>query len=83
MYLPVQVFLLQVLLSSEFPTQLLPNMHLLRRVSVPWPHVTEQVHDPQSEPSYKERFISSDINILLKLSIFMTWHYASYNVIIG
>ena len=48
-YLPGHVCLLQVLLSSEFPSQLLPNMHLLRRVSVPRPHVTEQVHDPHDD----------------------------------
>ena len=49
MYSLGQVCLLQVLLSSEFPLQVLPNMHLLLRVSTPLPHVTEQVHDPHDD----------------------------------
>ena len=52
-YSPRQVCLLQVLVSSEFPPQLLPNMHLLWRDSVPGPHDTEQVHEPHKDQATK------------------------------
>ena len=49
MYSQGQFCLLQVLLSSEFPPQLIPNWHFLLRVSAPRPHVTEQVHLNQGD----------------------------------
>ena len=52
-YSPGQVCFLQALLSCENPLQLLPNMHLLSRVSAPCPHVTEQVQLDQDDQATK------------------------------
>ena len=54
-YLPGQVSLLQNLLSSVFPRQFLPDMHVRWRVSVPCPHVTEQVQTDQDDQATKIR----------------------------
>ena len=51
MYLLGHPPLLHSLLSNEFPLQLLPNLHVLNRLSVPEPQVTEQlqlVHEDQT-----------------------------------
>ena len=62
---PGQVCLLQVLLSSDFPSHLLPDMHLLWRVSVPRPQVTEQVHDPHDDQANK--ILMKKIKLLHKI----------------
>ena len=38
---------------SEFPSQLLPVVQILLLVSVPDPHVTEQVHDLHDDQTTK------------------------------
>ena len=53
MYSQGQVCFKLVRLSSEFPLQLLPNRHLLTRVSVPCPQVTEQVQLDQDDQAIK------------------------------
>ena len=69
MYSPGQLFFLQFLLSTEFPPQLLPNTHLLRRISVPVPHVTEQVHLDQDDQATNKALSNKVVNILYILSI--------------
>ena len=63
MYSLGQVCLLQVLLSSEFPLQVLPNMHLLLRVSTPRPHITEQVHLDQDDQAANKSFTARNTSI--------------------
>ena len=62
---PGQVCLLQALLSSEFPLQSLPDMHLLLRVSVPRPHVTEHDQGPQVDHTTKHQSMSNQANNII------------------
>ena len=61
---------MQVILSSDFRPHLLPDMHLLWRVSVPSPHVTEQVHDPHDDQATKKVLSDKVVKIFLKLRFF-------------
>ena len=69
MFSPGHVCLLQVLLSSEFPLQVLPNMHLLLRVSIPWSHVTEQVHLVHDDQAKNKALLNKVVNHFCMLSI--------------
>ena len=73
MYSLGQGCLLQVLLSSEFPPQVLPNRHFLLRVSEPVPHVTEQVQLDQDDQATK--MFSSDkvVNHVVYLCDIFSW----------
>ena len=62
---PGQVCLLQALLSSEVPVQSLPDMHLLLRVSVPRPHVTEHDQGPQVDHTTKHQSMSNQANNII------------------
>ena len=61
---------MQVILSSDFRPHLLPDMHLLWRVSVPSPHVTEQDHEPNDDQATKNVVSDKVVKILLKLRFF-------------
>ena len=63
MFSPGQVCFLQVLLSSEFPLHVLPNWHLLLRVSIPRPHVTEQVHLDQGDQATNKALSNKVVKI--------------------
>ena len=67
MFSPGHVCLLQVLLSSEFPLQVLPNWHLLLRISTPRSHVTEQVHLDQGDQATNKALSNRVVNIFYML----------------